>query len=216
MAKVAPALKKFLEDANLRWPGRSRVSDGTIGDAAHAKRPSDHNPDASGYVHAVDITHDPAHGVNCDVLAGQVIHDPRVKYVIWEGKIWKARTRGWDVYRGPNPHNHHMHVSINANATHDVSPWPWSPPGAAGTPETAAGLPILKLQIPMMRDGQGGLKEQVTLLQKRLVFHGIDVATDGVFGYNTSKAVRLFQANNKLKIDGEVGPNTWKALLPNK
>lgn len=125
--KPAPACKKALSDATARWPKRNRASDGTCGDAAHAKRKSEHNPDASGYAHAFDLTNDPANGPDCDFLSKQVLSDPRVLYVIWEGKIWKSRTRAWEVYRGPNPHNHHMHVSIKPNATHDVSPWPWTP-----------------------------------------------------------------------------------------
>jgi len=36
---------------------------------------------------------------------------------------------------------------------------------------------------------------------------------DGVFGKNTSKAVKKFQENNDLTSDGIVGKNTWKNLL---
>lgn len=207
--KPAPACRKALADATQKWPARNRASDGICGDQKHAARASDHNPDASGFAHAFDLTHDPAHGVDCDMLAVTVIYDPRVKYVIWEGKIWKARTRGWDVYRGPNPHNHHIHVSINPNATHNLDPWPWSPTVGKRL-DKPLNLPLLKLEIPMMKG------EQVTLLQRRLVFHGIDITPDSVFGYATSKGVRLFQEKKKLPADGTVGSRTWTELLADK
>lgn len=201
MPNPAPCLRKLLADATTRWPDRSRASDGIMADAAHLARKSDHNVG-----NAADITHDPAHGVDCNAIAEAVKTDPRVTYVIWSARIYKARTGKWETYHGPNAHKHHCHVSIKPESRSDLSPWPWSLPT---TDEKPAGLPTLKLTVPMARG------EQVTLLQRRLVYHGIDIVPDGVFGFGTSKAVRLFQEKKKLKVDGEVGPNTWKALLAN-
>lgn len=36
---------------------------------------------------------------------------------------------------------------------------------------------------------------------------------DGLFGPETDRRVRQFQANENLAVDGEVGKNTWTALL---
>jgi len=36
---------------------------------------------------------------------------------------------------------------------------------------------------------------------------------DGLFGPDTDQRVRHFQASEHLAVDGEVGKNTWKALL---
>ena len=47
---LAPALVQLRQELNARWPGRSKASDGTIGDAAHKARVSEHNPDADGVV----------------------------------------------------------------------------------------------------------------------------------------------------------------------
>lgn len=132
--KPAPACTKALKDATTRWPKRSRISDGICGDAAHATRQSDHNPDASGFAHAFDLTHDPINGVDGKIISRQVIHDPRMTYVIFAGEIFKARTGKWEPYRGPNRHDHHVHVSIKSTATKDLSPWPWSPEVAKPEP----------------------------------------------------------------------------------
>jgi hypothetical protein len=93
-----------------------------MGDAAHQKRKSDHN-----LGNAFDLTHDPDHGVDCELLSVMVLSDLRVTYVIWNRKINTGS--GWRAYKGTNAHTHHMHVSIKATSRNDISPWPWSPGG---------------------------------------------------------------------------------------
>lgn len=53
----------------------------------------------------------------------------------------------------------------------------------------------------------------VKWLQHRLNELGYKLAEDGSFGPATLKAVKDFQAKKKLKVDGYVGPNTYKALI---
>lgn len=120
----APACVAALRDANARWPGRKKASDGIMGDAAHQKRPSDHN-----LGNAVDITHDPASGCDGQVIADLAIQDPRVTYVIWNAQIYnRARAaEGWRPYKGSNPHRHHVHISVRADARGDASRWGWAP-----------------------------------------------------------------------------------------
>ena len=36
---------------------------------------------------------------------------------------------------------------------------------------------------------------------------------DGIFGSGTEKAVKAFQSEKKIAVDGIVGPNTWNKLL---
>lgn len=124
--RVARSLVALRRQVDAFAPGRSIASDGTIGDAAHASRASDHNPwvrDGSmGIVTAMDITHDPAHGCDSARIAQAIVasRDPRVKYVIWNRQIANASAIGavgpwtWRAYGGSNPHNKHVHVSVNS------------------------------------------------------------------------------------------------------
>ena len=53
----------------------------------------------------------------------------------------------------------------------------------------------------------------VAMTQMMLNFHGASLDTDGYFGPATEQAVRAFQANAGLEVDGLVGPDTFAALL---
>lgn len=57
-------------------------------------------------------------------------------------------------------------------------------------------------------------EETVILLQNSLRAWGWSIAVDGDFGPATELAVRQFQTSHPaLKVDGIVGPKTWRALL---
>ena len=60
--------------------------------------------------------------------------------------------------------------------------------------------------------------EDVESLQSRLLDLGYtEVGTaDGSFGPKTEEAVRHFQGNNNLTVDGIVGPLTWDALFSSR
>jgi hypothetical protein len=132
--RVARSLKTLLDQLNAATPRRSKVSDGSIGDTAHQASTSDHNPwwppPAGGIVTAIDITHDPAGGLDCHRLADDLVRsrDPRIKYIIWNRRILDTRPGFapwvWREYHGTNPHNHHLHLSVVANSLcEDPSRW---------------------------------------------------------------------------------------------
>jgi hypothetical protein len=122
--KATPAAIAVLRQATAHWPKRKKASDGLLPSAAHVHQNpnSDHN---SGF--AVDLTHDPEKGVYCQVIYTELQKDPRVKYLIFKGKIW-SKTKGEHIYTGSNPHNKHLHISIKEECGNDTSPWfPWLP-----------------------------------------------------------------------------------------
>lgn len=58
---------------------------------------------------------------------------------------------------------------------------------------------------------RGSRGEVVKQIQKAL-----HLVADGIFGINTEEAVRLFQKENGLKVDGIVGPATLAKLIPQR
>ena len=139
--KASPAAIAVLRQATAHWPKRKKASDGLLPSKAHvAKNPnSDHN---SGF--AVDLTHDPEKGVYCQVIYTELQKDPRVKYLIFKGKIW-SKKKGEHIYTGSNPHNKHLHISIKEECGNDTSPWfPWLPQPKAINKVKAAVKPLPK------------------------------------------------------------------------
>lgn len=108
--RLARSLRVLAGDVERLFPHRLRASDGWLGDDAHAARASDHNPDRSGVVHAVDFT--AARMKPYLVVIAAVMH-PSTAYVIHDRIIW-SRSTGFQPrhYGGPNPHTDHVHVSI--------------------------------------------------------------------------------------------------------
>lgn len=134
----------LVDEINRRWPGRDKTSDGTIGDAAHATRTSDHNPwivvDKVGVVRARDVDKD---GIDAPWLAEWLRRrgeagDPRLTgggYVIFNRRITTQDWRGWKTYTGSNPHTSHLHVSFSRLPAGFDSTAPW---GLATAPTTTA------------------------------------------------------------------------------
>jgi peptidoglycan hydrolase-like protein with peptidoglycan-binding domain len=81
---------------------------------------------------------------------------------------------------------------------------------ALGNPPTPP-TPPPSSSHPLLRNGSTG--SEVRYLQEALKKLGYDPGPiDGIFGSQTEKVVRSFQANKGLVVDGIVGNNTWAAL----
>lgn len=214
--RLARSLMQLRDQINGNFPGRSKVSDGWIGDTKHSARKSDHNPDKSGVVHALDITHDPAHGLDSEQVAQALLNsrDSRISYVISNGKIASGaageKPWQWRPYKGKNPHNHHFHLSVVGDSAADSADlWHVGPhavaPVAARNP-TPAPKPGRMLLV------MGTKGDQVEELQELLNKRGAKLVADADFGPATKRAVIAFQRKAKLVPDGKAGLATWAAL----
>jgi hypothetical protein len=117
--KLSKALIQLREQADDAYPDRDRKSDGTIGDAKHSTRKSDHNPDPdTGIVRAIDLDADfNGQASTAAYIADQIRiaakSDKRISYVIFNNKIASARSFWkWRKYTGVNPHTKHIHISF--------------------------------------------------------------------------------------------------------
>ena len=160
---VAPSLVAMRYELDRLFPNRSTASDGTIGDVDHQARKSDHNPGARNLVHARDVTHDPANGVDCGQLVGAVVfrRDPRISYIIWDGRIWRSYHRpatdnrpfleAWhpELYTGTNQHKVHAHFSIHSTVEAETNCGPWWEKAPA--PSTAT-IDLLEFIMPVFKN----------------------------------------------------------------
>ena len=221
--RVSNAIDTLRREINAAHPGRSKISDGTLGDTAHAARTSDHNPDANGIVHAMDVTvwDGPDPGTADDVAQPlaeflRAKRDPRTKYVIHRGQMFSSydsykngrvirRAWQWGPYTGTNGHFHHVHVSVNGD---DGAPWgytgsptatpaAWNPPPFPGTLTKTSSAPRVAVWRMVLGD---------------LGYRGFKV---GLYPWSMTlgAATRRFQRRHGLKPDGVVGPKTWAVAM---
>lgn len=226
---LAPSLVALEAEVDARWPKRKKDFDGSIGDAAHAARVSEHNPDRDadpmphGMVSALDITKDSAAMV--EAVRVKLVGDARVWYVIHNGHIW-SRTHDWAkrTYDGPDAHVHHLHVSLRqtAEAAADTSSWgiakaapkPKPKPKPTPTPKPADALD------PKTVPGATG--DQVKLLQRALNGQSLGISTlvvDGIYGPATQRAVAAFHrkhpefTSTQVQRDPVIGPQGYAWLI---
>lgn len=211
--RLAKSLETLREQINKAAPGRSKASDGAIGDSEHATRVSDHNPwvkDGSmGVVTAIDVTHDPRNGVDAAAIteALKASGDIRLKYIIWNRRIWTpSKSPNWRAYGGVNPHDKHFHISVTSEKPlyDSTRVWVWG----KAVPDTAA--PIVEAP-PLLYEGITGQDKHIIRARGALLaaFHA-----EVGFGPLLDGLVRGYQKQHGLKQDGKIGSYTWSLLRP--
>lgn len=86
-------------------------------------------------------------------------------------------------------------------------------PKPTTTPTVLSGNKV-QIELDVLKNGSEG--DSVKALQILLVGFGYNIGkygADGKFGNDTLTAVKKFQSDNQLTVDGIVGKNTWNALL---
>ena len=223
--RVARSLDRLLAQLNAAAPRRSKVSDGSIGDAAHASRTSDHNPwvkdGAMGVVTARDYTHDPANGMDCERLYQALVRsrDPRIKYIIWNRTITSGngQTSPWvrRAYTGSNAHTKHLHLSVHSSKAlyDDVRDWSTGLGGGAPTPTPAppsGDQPWLRL--PAVRSRPRSFQQWYNAYPFKPALLPVISPLADTFGPQSEAALKKVQARYGLEADGIDGPKTKKLL----
>lgn len=122
--EVPAGLQLFAEFDTIA-PTRDHTSDGTIGDSAHQKEVSDHNPDSEGAVRAIDVDNTlNTPGLTMEdvvqflLTRGRSGAEKRITYMIYERRIW-SQDNAWKqvAYTGSSPHTEHAHFSFSHNDT---------------------------------------------------------------------------------------------------
>lgn len=89
----------------------------------------------------------------------------------------------------------------------------WTMPDKEPEKESEKEKPVKEDKLPTLRKGSKG--EYVKILQQKLADLGYNIGKSGVdgdFGSATLAAVKAFQKDRGLKVDGVVGEKTWEAL----
>ena len=98
-----------------------------------------------------------------------------------------------------------------------IPPQPIPPTPPQPVPPTPPPTPVTACDPKSKTIRNGSTGEKVTELQRHLTqlgFGGLlgPPGIDGKFGPRTETAVKAFQRNNALQVDGIVGPITWGAI----
>lgn len=121
-----------------------------------------------------------------------------VQCLIWNRRIWSAKSPGvaGRPYNGVNPHHDHVHFELSPTAgLHLTKATVKAVMGAIVTPQ---GRPVLTL---------GSEGAAVAFVQRKL-----GLVADGQFGPRTAAAVREFKRGHGLSADSVVGPSAWRLL----
>jgi hypothetical protein len=140
---LVPCLVQLRTELNKIAPTRDKTTDGTIGNAAHQERVSDHNDDEVGKVpirdadgkhevHALDLDADlRTPGLTMEMVVQHILRrcrsgqERRLRYIIYNYRIFEA-SNGWrERRRTSDPHPTWVHFSSSYDTDLEASKASW-------------------------------------------------------------------------------------------
>lgn len=221
--KPVAGVTVLLNQINKRWPKRDKASDGILGDAAHAARASDHNPDGRGYVHALDIDED-FRGSENDArwYADQLIayartKQPgfvRLKYVVYEQQVASGTyaSQNWVWRDGDYGHTQHIHTSFTKIG--ETDPSEFQIPILYGTPNVWDGVaPYYDILVDAEKSGaKNKATHRLACRLAELGFYEGKPLPEGKQGF-PSKAIKTMQDYMGWARTDSYEPRTHKAIF---
>jgi hypothetical protein len=225
---MVPNLDEGRNQLNDRFPKRAKLAEGGIGDTAHQKSTSSHNPDDTSGASAEFNDKDGKREIrardydkNLNDDKGVVMEDVVqlwvklarqgvlwwVRYIIYNGRIWHKKDGFVSrKYTGSNRHTDHAHVNSDFTAKADeITGTNWHLADLDKTKPAATPSKPKALDV----DGQWG--DTTTKALQRV----LKVNVDGDLGPKTIKALQSKlkgTVNSRLDVDGDLGPHTIAAL----
>lgn len=216
---VDEGLAKLIAQWKAKYPGCVVY---TIGDASHASRDSEHNPEPAGSLPGEDYGEVDA----ADFMLGKggvtkaalqelrdqlVKHkDARLWYVIWDGHITSSTTVPWVErdYKGSDQHTDHVHVSVNDKFDKNTADWTLEDKLKAHAPVELDGLRTSELKYGDDDDAFTGFDGVLRVQGLLKVLQDPKIEVDGVFGPQTRNALKAFMA----RLGDKVNPGTKVGL----
>lgn len=207
---VDQGLQVLIDEWKRAHPGATVY---TIGDASHASRDSEHNPEPQGSAPGADLGEVDAadfmesKGVTdamLDELADGLVRsrDPRILYVIRNRRICSSVVEPWvwRPYGGSDPHTDHVHLSVNDKFDDNESDWKWEKMVARTLSyDTVTG----KWPVLMMGDEDANLPGYNVVKRAQLMANYLEntlpaIDTDGVYGPLTARKLgKIFKSDGK-------------------
>ncbi|MGX6605675.1 hypothetical protein ACWKSP_26605 [Micromonosporaceae bacterium Da 78-11] len=232
---LVPCLVGLRSEFDSLAPGRDHVSDGALGDTAHAHSSSDHNPDETGKtpsedadnvneVHAIDVDVDLKRPdwsmercVQIIVTRHRVGADDRLQNVIYNRRIW-SRSWSWQAraYTGSNPHDHHAHFSARYTSAQEADTRPWgllaaaAPAPVSSKPATGVTMSVVTGKLPDLKRGMKDKVAGYNYVWRLQLLLGID--SDGTFGAGTEVRVQSYNRDVLKRSSKVVDGPFWKRI----
>lgn len=126
-----------------------------------------------------------------------------IQCIIYERRIYSAKSPTGRDYFGVNPHRDHLHVEITRESAKSLT--------------YATVVDVMTPGLPRHKRGTRNLREGMSGTDVRFVQRRTGAEPDGYFGPLTKDSVKRYEESQKeayprIKADGIVGRITWRTL----